>query len=217
MPIMHVRVSDGNRQHVLDYIRNGKMNAPYRVIDVGGGVHSWCKDEIDALVDMNIEQNLQDNIKLFRGDINQNTVWDEVLAHVEEHGKFDLCICTHTIEDIRDPVFVCKQMEKISKAGYIAVPSKHIEMARFEFGPLCHRGYIHHRWIYDVQDSKLVGYPKLPVLEHMKDLDVIASTDSQKRDLSFYWKNDIGLSICNDDYMGPDAQSVVRYFYKLIT
>src|SRR5438105_14790259 len=35
---------------------------------------------------------------------------------------FDFSICSHTLEDIRDPLFVCSELIRVSKAGYIEVP-----------------------------------------------------------------------------------------------
>jgi hypothetical protein len=31
-------------------------------------------------------------------------------------------ICSHTLEDIRDPLWVCSEMIRIGKAGYIELP-----------------------------------------------------------------------------------------------
>ena len=47
----------------------------------------------------------------------------------------DLVICSHTLEDIRDPLFVCSEMVRIAKAGYVEVPSRLWETCRgFEPG-----------------------------------------------------------------------------------
>jgi hypothetical protein len=226
MPITSASISDGSRADVLAYIRAKKAElSSFRVIDVGGGVHSWCIDNIDALVDMNPSLDEGSIIQVFKGDINEKDVWCDISLYIENNGgvKFDFCVCTHTLEDIRNPLFVCQQMEHIAEAGYIAVPSKHVELSRFEFGPNCHRGYIHHRWIFDIRvESKtnenkatLVGYPKLTIVEHMAELDKVASRQQDVADLNLYWHHHIGLRLCNNDYMGPNAHAVVRYLYEL--
>lgn len=214
MPITSVRVSDGSRNQVLEYIKSQKPGN-FKVIDVGGGIYSWCTDYIDALVDIN-EPDRDVGFKVFQGDINEAGVWLQILEHVKIHGKYDFCICTHTLEDIRNPLFVVRQMEKIAEAGYIAVPSKYKELARFEFGSQGHRGYIHHRWIFDVKANRLIGYPKLSIIEYITELDQVASLDNNLCDLNFYWRGDIDLEFCNGDYMGPNAQSVVNYMKRLI-
>src|SRR5437870_11794806 len=38
--------------------------------------------------------------------------------------QFDFVICSHTLEDIRDPVWVCSELNRIGKAGYIEVRSR---------------------------------------------------------------------------------------------
>ncbi len=215
MPIKSVKFSNGSRDDVLEFIKTEKKkNKNFKVIDIGGGVYSWCSKYIDALVDLNINE--KQNFIVFKGDINEKFVWKDIKNYVDINDKFDFCICTHTLEDIRNPLFVCNQMKNIAKAGYIAIPSKYIELSRFEFGPKCHRGYIHHRWIFDFKDDKFIGYPKLTVIEYMSDLDKVASQDVDIRDLNFYWYDNFELFLCNDDYMGPNAESVVKYFYNLI-
>lgn len=214
MPISNVKLSDGSRQDIIEYIASEKQKGTFKVIDVGGGVHSWCSSYLDALVDINT--NMHCPMMVFNGDINEHHVWDNIISYVEKHGKFDFCVCTHTLEDIRNPFFVCNQMAMIAKAGYIAVPSKYLELARFENGPDGYRGHIHHRWIFDVRNDRLIGYPKLSFLESASFPDKIASTESGKKDLSLYWKDSIDLCLCNNDYMGPSVGAVVEYFHNLL-
>src|SRR5581483_7473113 len=38
--------------------------------------------------------------------------------------QFDFSICSQTLEDVRDPVFVCNELMRVSRAGYIEVPSR---------------------------------------------------------------------------------------------
>ena len=37
---------------------------------------------------------------------------------------FDFSTCSHTLEDVPDPIAICRQLVRVSKAGYIEVPSK---------------------------------------------------------------------------------------------
>jgi hypothetical protein len=62
--------------------------------------------------------------------------------------EIDLVICSHTLEDIRDPLWVCAEMVRIGKAGYIEVPSRISETCRgYEPGIA---GLSHHRWLIDI-------------------------------------------------------------------
>jgi len=97
------------------------------------------------------------------------------------------------------------------------VPSKHKELSRFEFGSNGYRGYIHHRWIYTINNGYLTGIPKLGLIEYLPQLDEIADTDSEIDELRAYWFNSVGLRIVNEDYMGPDVKSVVRYYNMLFS
>lgn len=38
--------------------------------------------------------------------------------------QFDFVICSHTLEDIRDPIWVCQEMNRMGKRGYIETPPR---------------------------------------------------------------------------------------------
>ncbi len=71
-----------------------------------------------------------------------------------EDKAFDFSVCSHVLEDIRDPVFLCSEIIRISKRGYIEVPSRLVELC---LGVQSKRycGYHHHRWLVSVSDRKL--------------------------------------------------------------
>ena len=50
-------------------------------------------------------------------------------------GFFDFAICSHTLEDVCDPVWVCEELARVAKAGYIEVPSRLEEQAWSFQGP----------------------------------------------------------------------------------
>ncbi len=61
---------------------------------------------------------------------------------------FDFVVCSHTLEDIRDPVFVCEEMDRVGRAGYIEVPSRAEEQTLGVQGNWI--GWGHHHWLCDV-------------------------------------------------------------------
>jgi len=67
-----------------------------------------------------------------------------------EDGSIDFVICSHTLEDVRDPVWVCREMNRVAKAGYIEVPSRLEEQSWGVMGQYG-VGWAHHRWLIEVE------------------------------------------------------------------
>jgi hypothetical protein len=72
--------------------------------------------------------------------------------------SIDFVICSHTLEDIRDPLWVCAEMVRIGKAGYIEVPSRLWETCRGTEPGIA--GLSHHRWLIDFENDGLNFFPK---------------------------------------------------------
>jgi hypothetical protein len=70
-----------------------------------------------------------------------------------EDGQFDFVICSHTLEDLRDPVWVCGELARVGKAGYIEVPSRLEEQSYGVQGPWV--GWGHHHWLIDIVDGRI--------------------------------------------------------------
>ncbi|MCL4543419.1 MAG: methyltransferase domain-containing protein [Chloroflexi bacterium] len=68
--------------------------------------------------------------------------------------SIDYVICSHTLEDVRDPIWVCSEMNRIAKRGYIEVPSRAAESIVSPFGTMV--GGAHHRWLIDVDRERSV-------------------------------------------------------------
>ena len=65
--------------------------------------------------------------------------------------QFDFAVCSHTLEDVRDPVRVCAELQRVARAGYIEVPSRLEEQSPMADQPGI--GWSHHRWLIDVDDE----------------------------------------------------------------
>jgi hypothetical protein len=111
----------------------------------------------------------------FIGDVNQLETWERF-----KDKEFDFVICSHLLEDIRDPIFVCQQLNRVAKRGYIESPSRFRECSKIRKTDT-YAGYDHHRWIFDVIDNDLVFTAKLHWANHIDYLG-----DSRRDCLSDY-------------------------------
>jgi len=68
---------------------------------------------------------------------------------------FDYVICSHTLEDIRDPLFLAAEIARVGKKGYLEVPSRLIESTKGVMGP-GYVGYLHHRWLIEIENSSVI-------------------------------------------------------------
>lgn len=62
-------------------------------------------------------------------------------------GAFDYLICSHTLEHLDDPAAALREIERVSGRGYIETPNLLSEILF---------GWNFHKWIFSVQDGKLV-------------------------------------------------------------
>jgi hypothetical protein len=67
--------------------------------------------------------------------------------------SIDRVICSHTLEDIRDPLWVCSEMIRIAKAGYVEFPSRLWETCRGHEPGIA--GLSHHRWLIEIDGNGL--------------------------------------------------------------
>jgi hypothetical protein len=71
--------------------------------------------------------------------------------------QFDFAVCSHTLEDVRDPIRVCEELSRVAKAGYVEVPSRLEEQSPMTDRPGI--GWTHHRWLIDVdQDAERIDF-----------------------------------------------------------
>jgi Methyltransferase domain len=66
-------------------------------------------------------------------------------------GQFDFAVCSHTLEDVRDPVWVCGELARVARAGYVEVPSRLEEQSFGVEGEWA--GWAHHAWLVEIADG----------------------------------------------------------------
>jgi len=67
--------------------------------------------------------------------------------------QFALALCSHTLEDVRDPVWVCSELCRVARAGYVEVPSRLEEQSWGVQGPWV--GWGHHHWLIDITEGRI--------------------------------------------------------------
>ena len=190
---------------------------PFRVIDVGGGHSGDLWDgRVTAVVDLLKNTDLADDVEFFKADICSEIAWKNIEADLLKDGKYDFCICRHTLEDLNNPEVTTRWLSKIATHGYIGVPSYLTELGRSSDHQIGNewvvegstrviaaaRGYTHHKWIFfSSPTGAVLAYPKLSWVDALADnfyleayiaQDIFGgffNNDYFPQDMSFCWKD----------------------------
>ena len=159
-----------------------------RVIDVGGGAAPFPRADyvIDAMPygkrgagsDGNIHKQLEVTPRYSADRWIQKDLCDRCPWPIADKA-FDFAVCSHLLEDVRDPIWVCSELRRIAKSGYIEVPSRVVEQAKGVENP-CHAGFYHHRWLITRDHDRLEFRHKPHVLHSINDGIVIRLGPSKR-------------------------------------
>jgi hypothetical protein len=184
----------------------------YKTIDIGASAQFWSYPECKFVAD--IVEIKEEGVKFFNFNIQNKDTWGELLSYVEEHGKFDFSVCSHTLEDVLTPVDLLNLLPKISKRGYIAVPSKYDEFSFLWNNK--YRGNAHHKQIIDVKDDMICIYPKYPFIEVYDESDEILKS-SLGKELVIFWDIDIPYKFFSQNNIFHSDGELISEFYKQIS
>jgi hypothetical protein len=180
----------------------------YKTIDIGAALNFWSYPECRFVADIvKIEQ---EGVKFFDFNIQNKNTWTELLDYVDKHGKFDYSICSHTLEDVITPTDLLELLPKISRKGYIAIPSKYNEFM-FLWGNK-YRGNAHHKQIIDVKDDMICIYPKYPFIEVFEDTNKVLE-NNLGNELVVFWDSTIPYKFFAQDYIFRCDGDLIREFY----
>jgi len=120
---------------------------------------------------------------------------------------FDYSFCAQTLEDVRDPVAVCEELMRVSKRGYIEVPSRTRECFHHKSGYIWRRligrplrvGYGHHRWLCEAEDGRLTFTVKPGTLTYSRKYfltreELGRDLTPQEANIAFYWNGSFQVS-----------------------
>jgi ubiquinone/menaquinone biosynthesis C-methylase UbiE len=116
-----------------------------------------------------------------------------------EDNYFDFSICTHTLEDIKDPISVCEELIRVSKAGYIECPSREVEsIAHLKTEGLI--GYGNHRWFVDIEKNNVTFTHKTPYIYCSITMALAPWYEPQSTYIGLFWENsfEVGEKIIVD-------------------
>ena len=80
-----------------------------------------------------------------------------------EDRQFDLGLCSHCLEDLRDPLQVVRELSRVCKRVLIITPSRLLEQTMgIDHPGYC--GFYHHPWIVFAEDGTLIFRRKTPIV-----------------------------------------------------
>jgi hypothetical protein len=203
---------NGSVKNLIGDVKKLISDNNYKTIDIGASLQFWSYPECKFVADIvKIEQ---EGVKFFDFNIQDKNTWTELLNYVEEHGKFDYSICSHTLEDVITPTDLLELLPKISKKGYIAIPSKYNEFMFLWDNK--YRGNAHHKQIIDVKDDMICIYPKYPFIEVFEETDKVLE-NNLGNELVVFWEDEIPYKFFAQDNIFHSDGDLIKQFYKQIS
>jgi Methyltransferase domain len=119
--------------------------------------------------------------------------------------EIDFVVCSHTLEDVRDPVWVCREINRIGKAGYVEVPSRLEEQSYGVQGPWV--GWGHHHWLVEISDGRIDFAFKHHII-HGRESDHFpagfhSTLGPEERVATLWWEG--GFEYGERVFVGPEA------------
>lgn len=194
-----------------------KITEKTKVLDVGGSMTQHETIHIDTLVDIiRPEKSPYGPSKLKAQRFVQLDITKHKLPFRDK--EFDVCLCTHTLEDLTTPFLIIDEMSRVAKRGLIVTPSMGYDLV---FSPIDYTewlsgarrvpGQAHHKWFFIESKKGLEVIPKnYPVL-YTSEFQVRKWLGEQE--MVYFWENKIHYK----EFISLNMHSLIdRYasFYK---
>lgn len=184
-----------NRDYGIEYIAHWLENSEEfgRVLDVGGAQRPLrCATHVIDLLPYERRQIRECWGALSERFSEETWLCLDVndLPWPFEDNSFDYVWCSQVVEDIRDPIGVCREMQRIASQGFISTVQRQYESSVVQDGGVV--GYHHHRWLIeaDLEASEIVFTFKSPLLQTVPELR--APVDRTNYLLHLEWERPFG-------------------------
>ena len=130
-------------------------------------------------------------------------------------NEFDFVVASHVIEHVDDVVFFINELQRVSKKGYIELPTKLEDNLVFE-------NKNDHLWQMDFDDvnNKLIISQRIQILEPVLTVSSIKKLNENFRKslvLELIWEDKIDYEIETDNKKQTNKISIFHLFRKFIS
>lgn len=181
---------------IWSVINNLRIEADTKVLDIGGSAEPFDFGLVTII-------DLAERPSNFEGDYIKLDITRDRLPFADK--SFDVCICSHTLEDVSNPTLCLDEMMRVCKRGYIETPSRGLEVCFFDYEKgYRYPGWGHHRWIFEEKSKNSFSViQKCWYLLH-SDTKKVKSFGG-KRFFEFYWDDkfvyELKDIVTNDDWL----------------
>ena len=204
--------SYNDTKNLIGSVKELIINNNYNSVDVGASAQPWTYPECKTFIDT-VPLSIED-VNFIKVNLEDEDSRNEFLKYIEQNGKFDFSVCSHTIEDIFNPIDAIKFLTKISKRGYLSIPSKYNEFKKLFNNN--YRGNAHHKQFFDVINNKLIIYPKFSFIENDERSEEIIKQDKGD-ELTIFWEDTIDFEVFgNGTPFNGDNDLIYNFYNQLL-
>ena len=115
-------MKNNRKQYFINIIDNINNNG--RIIDIGGGKnpHPCATHILDKQKFNDVIVDIDDYPKYSKDTYTESDFYNLPWPFPDKY--FDFSICTHTLEDLKDPIPIISEIIRISQKGYISTPTR---------------------------------------------------------------------------------------------
>ncbi|MFC1710091.1 methyltransferase domain-containing protein [Patescibacteria group bacterium] len=205
-------LTDNKIKEIVKIVKSDK------VLDVGGSMMQHKMIKVDTLVDIiRPEEAPYKTSKLTAKKFVRVDITKEKFPFKD--NEFDVCLCTHTLEDLSDPTNAIDEMSRVAKRGLIITPSMGYDLVFSKFditnwliGSRRVPGLAHHKWFFVKEGERLRIIPKnYPLLYSWKYHMTKWLGD---KEMVHTWKGNINYKKVDDLSIHKLISEYRKYFEK---
>ncbi len=194
-----------------------KIKPKDKILDVGGSMRQHTLIKVNTLVDfIRPEAVPYWPSKLSADNFVKVDITKEKLPF--KSRQFDVCLCTHTLEDLPNPFLIMDEMTRVAKRGLIVTPSMGVDM---EFGPVDYTdwltgarrvpGQAHHKWFFIKNGNLLKVVPKNYPILYTSEFYV--THWSGEKEVIYEWAGKINYS----EFNGVNIHKLIEVYEDYIS